>query len=112
MPATVPNSETSGIALMKPALHPASLLPNAFERNQTPIIRPRMRAGAPAGTRTRNARPMNITPIANFVGTDGSRRPSFSHIHAKQGARMITQIACTEVNHDDGNDSPKIWEFT
>ena len=30
---------------MKPAAHPASLLPNAFDRNQTPIISPTMRAG-------------------------------------------------------------------
>ena len=37
---------SSGIVLMKPAAQPASLLPNAFDRNQTPIISPRMRTGA------------------------------------------------------------------
>ena len=39
------NSVSSGIELKNPADHPASLLPNAFERNQTPIIKPTMRAG-------------------------------------------------------------------
>ena len=39
------NSCWSGIALKKPAAHPASLLPNAFDRNQTPIITPTMRSG-------------------------------------------------------------------
>ena len=34
---------------MKPAVHPASLLPNANERNQTPIIKPTMRAGDELG---------------------------------------------------------------
>ena len=44
--ATAPNSVGSGVVLKKPAAQPASLLPSAFERNQTPIIRPTMRTGA------------------------------------------------------------------
>src|SRR5215471_1425027 len=44
--ATFPNSRLSGIELMNPAVVPAILLPSAFDRNQTPIIRPTIRAGA------------------------------------------------------------------
>ena len=40
---TIVKSVLSGIVLKKPAAQPASLLPKAFERNQTPIIRPTMR---------------------------------------------------------------------
>src|SRR5690349_19926308 len=43
--ATLPNIEDSGIVETYPASEPASLLPNAIERNQTPIIRPTIRAG-------------------------------------------------------------------
>ena len=36
----------SGILLMNPAAHPASLFPAALDRNHTPIIRPTTRVGA------------------------------------------------------------------
>src|SRR5881394_213662 len=45
-PAVTPNSVGSGVVLMKPADHPASLLPTALERKKTPIMRPRIRLGA------------------------------------------------------------------
>src|SRR6185503_4118227 len=147
-PVTMLKSVSSGIELKNPADHPASLLPNAFERNQTPIIKPTMRTGdtlvtalsptgyrhtspnsasrytamshnglmrvppsawaiAPAGTSTRNPRPMNRTPRAILAGTDGSRGPSRTHIHAKIGAKMTTKIGGTDWNHDEGNENPK-----
>src|SRR6478736_112154 len=43
--ATVPKSVAMGIAPRKPAAHPAILLPAAFDRKNTPIIRPTMRTG-------------------------------------------------------------------
>src|SRR2546423_596193 len=44
--AVAPNKVGSGVVLMKPADQPASLLPRAFERKNTPIMRPTIRAGA------------------------------------------------------------------
>jgi hypothetical protein len=43
---TVPNKVTSGVVLKNPAAQPASLLPNAFDRNHTPIIIPTILRGA------------------------------------------------------------------
>src|SRR5579859_1573630 len=43
---TSQKSVCSGTVLKKPAAQPASLLPNALDRNHTPIIRPTMRSGA------------------------------------------------------------------
>src|SRR3954462_13811510 len=133
---TYPNSVFNGIALKKPAAQPASLLPNAFERNHTPIISPTIRSGAslvtalrptglthsspssemkydtishhgltlmpallaiaPAGMSTANDSPIIRRPHANFAGTDGSCRPSRSHIQPKTGARRMTKIGCTD----------------
>jgi hypothetical protein len=45
-PVTTLKSVSSGVVLKNPAAHPATLLPNAFDKNQTPIIMPTMRAGA------------------------------------------------------------------
>src|SRR5438105_1159833 len=44
--AVTPNSVGSGVVLMNPADQPASLLPRAFERKNTPIMSPTIRAGA------------------------------------------------------------------
>src|SRR3982751_7134702 len=59
---TYPNSVFNGIELKKPAAHPASLLPNAFERNHTPIIRPTMRSGASFVTALRPTGLMHSSP--------------------------------------------------
>src|SRR4051794_1554873 len=53
-------------------------------------------AAVPAGTSTRNAKPMSSTPIASFAGTDGSCRPRRTHIHANTGASTITNTGCTD----------------
>src|SRR5678816_552312 len=112
--ATYPKSVANGIVLKNPAVQPASLFPTAVDRNHTPIINPRIRAGAslvttlnptglrlsspsssmkyattshhgltrmpeprwadaPAGTRSKNAKPAKRRPIANFAGLEGSR---------------------------------------
>ena len=43
---------------------------------------------------------MNRSAQANFAGEDGWREPSRTHSHAKIGARMITNRAWIETNHD------------
>src|SRR5690242_6828823 len=128
--ATDPKSIGNGIVLKNPAVQPASLFPTAPERNHTPIINPRIRAGAslvttlsptglrlnsptssikyahtshhgltripgpacalaPAGTRSRNAKPANRRPIANLVGLDGSLLPSRIQSQAITGASRM-----------------------
>src|SRR5947208_15578391 len=44
--AVTPNKIGSGVVLMNPADHPASLLPRAFDRKNTPIIKPTILVGA------------------------------------------------------------------
>src|ERR1051326_5958087 len=55
---TTRNKSCSGTVLKKPAAQPASLLPNAFDRNHTPIISPTMRRGASLVTALR---PIGLT---------------------------------------------------
>src|SRR6266481_5050075 len=121
--AVTPNSVGRGVMLMNPADQPASLLPRALERKNTPNITPTTRLGAslvtadsptshsgliltppcamaPAGMRSTNARPTNSSASANFVGEDGCRGPSFTQIHANTGDSRITNAAWTDTNHD------------
>src|SRR6478672_5398777 len=44
-PVVQPKSVSNGMDDMKPAIQPASLLPNEIDRNHTPIIKPTMRGG-------------------------------------------------------------------
>src|SRR5262245_12946368 len=59
---TYPNRVLSGIELKNPAVHPASLLPSALDRNQTPIISPTMRTGASLVTALRPIGLMHSSP--------------------------------------------------
>src|SRR3954454_5613597 len=49
-----------------------------------------------AGTINKNERLRKKSPIVNFAGLDGSRRPIVSQIHAKIGEKMITNSGSTD----------------
>src|SRR5262245_40933379 len=59
-----------------------------------------------AGTRITKPRPAPKRPIANFVGTEGCRRSSATHSHAKTGAKAMMNIAFSDWNQLLGYRNP------
>src|SRR5580765_8196401 len=55
---------------------------------------------------SRNDRLRKKSPIVNFAGLDGSRRPSRIHSHAKIGEKMMTKSGSTDWNQLDGYVKP------
>ena len=61
---------------------------------------------------SRKARPLKIRPRPNLRGIEGLFLPSFTHIHAMTGARVMIAIELTDWNHSSGKVQSPNWRLT
>src|SRR5882757_6201625 len=59
---------------------------------------------------SRNAAPMPITPMANFIGVDGARSRSLVQMTANTGLSRMIQIGSSDPIHDGGAVHQKMFQ--
>src|SRR4051812_30325 len=103
-----------GIVLKNPAAHPASLLPNAFDRNHTPIIRPTMRTGDSFVTTLRPTGLTHNSPSSEIAYAQNShhgltRTPSAcAAVPAGTRIRNDSPMNSTPMANLPGTDGPRL----